>query len=141
MKHRAWGTAVLLSCAALAQNLGYQPDPEWRAPAAAPQPNSLASKPAAAKGGRKLFLRNCSQCHGAQGTGIVEKHSADLRLPVVQQQSDGTLYWKISNGNSSRRMPSFSKLPSLERWQLILFLRTLKPLSTPDAGESKMQSN
>jgi hypothetical protein len=24
-------------------------------------------------------------------------------------------------------MPSFSKLPALERWQLVLFIRTLKP--------------
>ena len=141
MKLRAWGTTVLLTSAALAQNLRYQPDPGWRAPAAAAsQPNPLASKPEAA-GGRKLFLRNCSECHGAEGMGIAEKHSADLRLAVVQQQSDGTLYWKISNGNSSRRMPSFSKLPSLERWQLILFIRTLKPLPTPAAGQSKTESN
>ncbi len=57
-----------------------------------------------------------------------KKHSADLQLPVVQEQSDGTLFWKITNGNTGRGMPSFSKLPELQRWQIVLYIRTLKPL-------------
>jgi len=59
------------------------------------------------------------------------KHSADLCLPVVQQQSDGMLFWKITNGNTSRGMPSFSKVPELQRWQIVLYVRTLKPADTP----------
>jgi len=55
-----------------------------------------------------------------------KKHSADFHLPVVQQQSDGTLFWKITNGNAGRGMPSFSKLPELQRWQLVLYIRNLK---------------
>jgi hypothetical protein len=55
------------------------------------------------------------------------KHSADLQLPGVQRQTDGVLFWKISNGNTSRGMPSFSKLPELQRWQLVLYIRTLQP--------------
>jgi mono/diheme cytochrome c family protein len=114
--------------AAYAQNMLYWPDPSWRAPeAAAVKLNPLAQKPYAAAGGRKLFLRNCTECHNKQGSGTLKKHSADLLLPVVQQQSDGELFWKITNGNTGRGMPSFSKLPELERWQLVLFIRTLKP--------------
>jgi hypothetical protein len=56
-----------------------------------------------------------------------KKHSADLQLAIVQQQSDGTLFWKITNGNARHGMPSFSKLPELERWQLVLYIRTLNP--------------
>jgi hypothetical protein len=56
-----------------------------------------------------------------------KKHSADFHLPAVQQQSDGTLFWKITNGNSSRGMPAFSKLPELQRWQLVLYVRALTP--------------
>lgn len=112
----------------LAQNPAYQQDPNWQAPAeAATRPNPLASKPQAAAGGRKLFIRNCVECHGRDGSGMEKKHSADLQLPVVQSQSDGVLFWKITNGNARRGMPSFSKLPELQRWQLVLYVRKLTP--------------
>lgn len=121
---------VLLICgsAMLAQNLAYQQDPTWRPPAnAVEKTNPLAGKPEAVAGGRKLFLRNCVECHGSDGAGLVKKHSADLQLRVVQQQTDGALFWKITNGNAAKGMPSFSKLPELERWQLVLFIRSLPP--------------
>jgi mono/diheme cytochrome c family protein len=112
-----------------AQNTSYEQDPGWRAPrGAVDRTNPLANRPGAAAGGRKLFMRNCVECHGKDGTGMVKKHSADFELPVVQQQSDGTIFWKITNGNTDRGMPSFSKLPELERWQLVLYLRTLRPM-------------
>jgi mono/diheme cytochrome c family protein len=118
----------LLAAVSQGQNPRYQQDPTWHAPAdAASRPNPLASMPETTAGGRKLFLRNCAECHGKQGAGIDAKHSADLQLPVVQEQSDGVLFWKITNGNASRGMPSFSKLPELQRWQLVLYIRTLKP--------------
>jgi mono/diheme cytochrome c family protein len=107
------------------QNLQYQQDPNWRAPEEAMQrKNPLADKPELAAGGRKLFLRNCAECHGKTGEGL--KKAADLQLPVVQLQSDGILFWKITNGNPDRGMPSFSRLPELQRWQLVLHLRTLR---------------
>ena len=119
---------LFTSLAASAQNALYWPDPTWRAPDSASQaPNPLANRPSASAGGKKLFLRHCAECHNRDGNGIEKKHSADLQLPLVQQESDGTLFWKITNGNTGRGMPSFSKLPDLERWQLVLFLRTLKP--------------
>ena len=93
-------TFLLLSSAYLAagQNPSYQQDLQWIAPAAASaKPNPLANKPETAAGGRKLFLRNCAECHGSNGAGMEKKHSADLRLPLVQQQSDGTLFWKITS--------------------------------------------
>jgi len=118
----------MVAAVLLAQNPGYQQDATWHAPAdASSRQNPLASKPQTAAGGRKLFLRNCAECHGKPGAGIEAKHSADLQLPIVQQQSDGVLFWKITNGNAARGMPSFSKLPELQRWQLVLYIRTLKP--------------
>ena len=120
---------VLLALSSgLAQNAAYQPDPKWRPPAeAASRTNPLASRPETSAGGHKLFIRNCEECHGRDGRGIEKKHSADLQLPVVQSQSDGTLFWKITNGNAARGMPSFSRLPELQRWQIVLYIRTLKP--------------
>jgi mono/diheme cytochrome c family protein len=120
------------------QNPRYQQDPAWHAPAEAmSRPNPLSSKPETAAGGRKLFMRECVECHGKTGAGMEKKHSADLQLPIVQQQSDGTLFWKITNGNLNRGMPSFSRLPEMQRWQIVLFLRTLKAPDTETAGRSQ----
>lgn len=117
--------AILVICVGLpAQNIQYRPDPSWRPPdSAAARVNPLAGSPELAAGGRKLFQRHCAQCHGAQGQGL--KNAADLQLPVVQQQGDGALFWKITNGNPRRAMPSFSGLPEMQRWQIVLYLRTL----------------
>lgn len=131
--------AAAILCVALGtigycQNPEYQQDPNWQAPPeAASRLNPLATRPETSAGGQKLFRRNCVECHGADGSGISKKHAADLQLASVQKQSDGTLFWKITNGNPDRGMPSFSKLPELQRWQLILYLRTLKPAETSPA--------
>lgn len=109
-----------------AQNTTYEQDPHWHAPEeAAQRKNPLADRPQLSGGGAKLFQRNCVECHGKKGEGL--KKAADLQLLLVQQQTDGTLFWKITNGNPDHGMPSFSRLPELQRWQLVLYLRTLPP--------------
>src|SRR5690349_18695948 len=110
----------------IAQNPLYRQDSSWRAPSTAVgKRNPLAATPELTAGGRKLFLKNCAECHGSDGKGMEKKHSADLRLPDVQAQTDGILFWKITNGNTSRGMPPFSKLPEPQRWQLVLYMKTL----------------
>jgi mono/diheme cytochrome c family protein len=129
---------VALALTVLGQNPSYQPDAEWRAPAeAVAKRNPLAKKPEAAAGGKKLFLRNCAECHQDDGAGMMKKHSADFQLPAVQEQSDGSLFWKITNGNPDRGMPSFSQLPEMQRWQLVLFLRTLRTSASENKAEQK----
>lgn len=121
---------ALLTATALAQNSHYQQDEKWRAPqAASDKKNPLAERPELAAGGKKLFARHCVECHGATGEGL--KKAADLLLPAVQNQSDGTLYWKITNGNPDRGMPSFSGIPELQRWQIVMYLRNLKSEQKP----------
>jgi mono/diheme cytochrome c family protein len=110
----------------LAQNLNYRQDPNWRVPAeAATKKNPLSEQPELAAGGKKLFTRICVECHGRSGEGV-KRNAADLQLSVVQAQSDGALFWKITNGNLDRGMPSFSRLTEVQRWQIVLHLRTLK---------------
>jgi mono/diheme cytochrome c family protein len=122
-----WSILTVLVAATLlsAQNVNYEQDAKWRAPdEAASKPNPLADKPELAAGGKKLFKRNCVECHGESGQGL--KKAADLQLPMVQAQSDGTLHWKITNGNPDHGMPSFSGIPELQRWQIVLYLRALR---------------
>ena len=133
MRLLLWCTAlILLTSVLFAQNTEYHQDPNWRPPNdAASRANPLAQKPEAAAGGEKLFKRNCVECHGPDGSGLPKKNSADLLLPEVQSQSDGTLFWKLTNGNTDRGMPAFSRLPELQRWQLILYMRTLQRTQVP----------
>ncbi|MBZ5656663.1 MAG: c-type cytochrome [Acidobacteriia bacterium] len=118
---------MLIASMVVAQNVNYQQDPNWKVPVeAAEKKNPLANQPELAAGGKKLFIRICVECHGRSGEGV-KRNAADLQLSIVQAQSDGALFWKITNGNPDRGMPSFSRLPELQRWQIVLYLRALKP--------------
>jgi len=138
VRFRRVAAGMVLVGALHGQNTAYQQDPNWRAPQeAAARTNPLAHKPEAAAGGQKLFHRNCAECHGEDGRGLAKKHAADLLLPAVQVQTDGALFWKITNGNVDRGMPSFSKLPELQRWQLVLYLRMLKQDVAPQTKDPR----
>jgi mono/diheme cytochrome c family protein len=127
------GLLAVLACFAIAQNSEYKPDAKWVAPPdAAAKKNPVAGDAEALAGGRKLFLRKCAECHNEDGSGIQD--AANLQVQEVQKQTDGSLFWKITNGNVKRGMPPFSKLPETERWQIVLFLRTLKPSGEQPSG-------
>lgn len=117
----------------LAQNTPYKPDPKWVAPAdAAAKKNPLAGNNDAIGSGKKLFMRHCAECHNEDGTGLQD--AANLTLPEVQKQSDGSIFWKITNGNVKAGMPPFARLTDTERWQIVSFVRTLKADSS-DTGK------
>ena len=105
------------------------PDQAWMAPAKeASKVNPLAYRTDALAGGRKLFQRQCSTCHGEGGRGTTK--APDLTQSGAQAQSDGALFWKISGGNAHQGMPTFSFLPAAQRWQLVLHLRTIATTSS-----------
>jgi mono/diheme cytochrome c family protein len=117
---------ALLAAGLLAMAQEAKPvDPGWRVPEkAAAQQNPLRDKPKLAAGGRKLFERNCLQCHG-DSQHERKNNAPDLASAAVQQESDGALFWRISSGNARTGMPSFSSLPEAQRWQLVLYIRSL----------------
>ncbi len=100
-------------------------DPDWRVPEkAAQRQNPLRDKPELGAGGRKIFERNCQQCHGDQQHE--RKNGApDLASAAVQQETEGTLFWRISSGNARKGMPTFSGLPEVQRWQLVSYIRSM----------------
>ncbi len=111
---------VLLACLAGVAASGS----DWKAPEKeAARANPLAGSPELAAGGGKMFARRCASCHADDGHGL--RQAANLRSPAVQAQSDGAIFWKMSSGHTRRGMPSFSSLPEKQRWQLVLFIRTL----------------
>ena len=83
--------------------------------------------------GRKLFLQNCSICHGEDGDGkgtaaatlktqpanfLDKKHSATY--------GPGEKFWIIGNGTGQTGMPAFSQLSPSERWHLVNFILHLQ---------------
>ena len=114
---------LLMSGMAVAQQ---GTDPEWTAPAKeASRANPFASKPQLAAGGAKVFARTCASCHG-DAAHRAATHAPDLSGSAVQAQSDGALFWKITNGNTRKAMPAWGSLPEPQRWQIVLYLRTLR---------------
>jgi mono/diheme cytochrome c family protein len=97
----------------------------WAAPAGAVQrANPLAGRFDVEPGGDKLFQQRCATCHGRNGRG--SERAPNLATARVQAQTDGALFWKISGGNTRTGMPTFSFLPELQRWQLVLKVRALR---------------
>jgi mono/diheme cytochrome c family protein len=80
----------------------------------------------AAKAGELLYSDHCAECHGATAQGHDKRPS--LRTQRIQQEaSEGDLHWLLINGNLRHGMPSWSKLPDQQLWQLVSYLKTLKP--------------
>jgi len=101
-----------------------QQNRRWAAPpAAVERTNPLAHRPEAEPGGRKVFQERCAMCHGPDARGT--DNGPSLTAKRVQAQSDGALFWKITQGNTHGGMPTFSFLPEPQRWQLVLHLRAI----------------
>ena len=98
------------------------------------QVNPLAAEPDAALAGAAIFKRSCVSCHGDDATGRGDHPS--LRTKRVHDATDGELAWLLKNGNLANGMPSWSRLPEAQRWQLISYLRTLPLDAAPDAAVS-----
>jgi mono/diheme cytochrome c family protein len=109
-----------------------QPKP-WPVPEkAAKTPNPVKSSPESISAGKALWSQHCSSCHGKTGLGDGTKAAQlktqpnDLTVASCQSQSDGSFYYKVSEGRDD--MPSFKKkIPDAEDiWDLVIYMRTLK---------------
>ena len=76
--------------------------------------------------GRDLYQTNCKSCHGDPGKNNPIKlvpQPPDPSSTQMQQNSDGALHFKISEGRGP--MPSFKNvLSSVDIWNVIAFLRS-----------------
>ena len=83
----------------------------------------LANDPHAVAAGGILFEEHCEECHGKEGMG--GKRAPSLRAEEVQNAPPGAIFWILSNGVVRKKMPVWSKLPELERWQLVRYIKSL----------------
>jgi mono/diheme cytochrome c family protein len=85
--------------------------------------NPLTNDRDAPVAGAKLFREHCSECHGAAGAG--GKGAPALINMEMRHATPGEIFWVITNGVVRHGMPSWSKLPPPERWQIVAFLKGL----------------
>jgi mono/diheme cytochrome c family protein len=123
---------ALLSSALLAVSEGQSGSKDkWTAPATeAQKKNPVAVNDASLAAGQKVYLKRCVECHGKTGNGDgpdaadLGIHPAKLSDPVIRQETDGALFWKITVGK--KPMPKYgTRLSPTDRWNVINYLRTL----------------
>jgi mono/diheme cytochrome c family protein len=86
--------------------------------------NPFDSESAAVAAGAKLFHQNCSSCHGSEATG--QDKRPNLHSERVRAATPGELEWLLKNGSMKNGMPSWSRLPEQQRWQIVSFLKSLQ---------------
>lgn len=104
----------------------------WKAPKSADKLKNIVKGNAnATEEGKKLYKQMCAVCHGDEGKGdgiagiSFNPRPSDFTTKKIQNQSDGAIYWKITEGRPP--MASYkSILKEKQRWQLVNYLRTLK---------------
>jgi len=116
---------ILFSLNAFAQS------PPWIVPKIAENvKNPLAGDAASLADGKTLYIANCGPCHGEKGRGDglasqgLNPKPADHTSVLVQSQTDGAIFWKLSEGRAP--MPGYKKIFSeQQRWGLVNYIRTL----------------
>jgi mono/diheme cytochrome c family protein len=87
--------------------------------------NPLAGQPDAVAAGAIVFADHCAECHKANAGGDGRKRPS-LRTEHVRTATDGDLEWFLHQGDLAHGMPSWSSLPTEQRWQVIAYLRSIQ---------------
>ena len=85
--------------------------------------NPFQDNESARAAGQKLFKRHCAECHGQSAEGTDQAPSL---AQFARFAEPGTLQSFLKNGNLRRGMPSWSRLPDQQLWQLVTYLQTLE---------------
>ena len=105
---------------------------EWKVPVEADKiTNPLKGIATASVEGKKLYIQMCTVCHGEKGKGdgvagiSLQPKPGNFTTPKVQGQTDGALFWKITEGR-----PPMAKYKDIltenQRWQLVNYIRTFE---------------
>ena len=103
----------------------------WTAPATEKgKKNPVPADAKAVAQGQKVAQVNCVSCHGTKGKGdgaaaaALNPKPADWTSTKVQGESDGEIFWKITQGRGP--MPSWKHLPENDRWAVVRYIRSLR---------------
>ncbi len=115
------------------QSMQQQKAKEWSAPDKfKTMKNPVKSDDKSIAQGKALFTKHCKSCHGVKGLGDGPKGASlktfpgDFSSKAFQSQTDGSLFYKTTEGKDE--MPSYksSIASDNDRWALVNYMRTLK---------------
>ena len=84
--------------------------------------------------GKKVYTDKCEKCHGPKGLGdgpdADPDHAEDMNLTNpkrADRNPDGVVFYKVSNGRRSPKMPPFKDELSTEQiWSVVAYAQTLR---------------
>jgi mono/diheme cytochrome c family protein len=137
---------VALGALAAAASLGARPgemrasesQSGWTLPPNAPDTkNPLTVDATVLAAGKKIFLEKCKKCHGPNGLGdgpdADPEHAEEMNLTNpkrAERNSDGVVFYKVSNGRKKPKMPVFKDELSPEQiWSVVSYVQTLRKKS------------
>ena len=104
---------------------------KWVAPASSKALKNPVSGKSSINSGKSIYKTRCTVCHGDKGEGdgpagkALTPPAANHTVAAVQNQTDGEIFWKISEGRGA--MVGWKLILSEEeRWDLVNYIRTLK---------------
>ncbi len=125
---------ILLSCSfVLLMSFMVNQNKPWPVPEKnSKMVNPVKSDAASLATGKALYNQHCKSCHGTKGKGdgtkaaTLDTESGDFTKASFQSQSDGSLFYKTSEGRKD--MPSFKKkIPDEnDMWAVVNYMRTFK---------------
>ena len=86
--------------------------------------NPLATNPAAAADGQRVYNQTCQSCHGAAGQG--DRGPSLITTHFVHGDEDADLFHTIRVGVPGTQMPPFGGLSDQQVWQLVTYIRSLQ---------------
>ena len=103
---------------------------KWVAPASADDMlNPIPVNEETIAEGKLVYRKACRSCHGRNGDGQgveapdLSTSSTDFTDPTSVEQSDGSMFWKISEGRNDM-LPLKKDLYEEEIWSVINYIRT-----------------
>lgn len=111
---------------------------QWKVPEEAKlRKNPIQSSATVLASARAIYMDKCANCHGQTGKGDGPDASSYYPAPAsladasrMSHVTDGEIFYQISQGR--KPMPSFKKrLTEEQRWQLVLFVRSLAAPESP----------
>jgi mono/diheme cytochrome c family protein len=91
--------------------------------------NPFPAESSSLERGKHSYQIDCIRCHGKEGkgdglkAGKVHKDVSDLGSDAIQKQTDGELFWKISE---ARRPMPLTDITNDQRWDIVNYIRTFK---------------
>jgi len=87
--------------------------------------NPLAGQPETIRAGALVYREHCMECHKADARGDGRKKPS-LHSERLRTASDGDIEWFLRQGDLGHGMPSWSRLPEAQRWQVVAYLKSIQ---------------